>query len=89
MCKDLVCSRCNGVEFRDIGIKGEEPEIYECCSCDYVETVYSDEDSSELLCGTCNGSGEGMHDGTRCMSCRGSGVVIEEVDDDDREEVMD
>ena len=26
------------------------------------------------LCGDCNGSGEGMYDGSRCRGCRGSGV---------------
>lgn len=25
------------------------------------------------LCVTCNGSGEGRYDGTRCWSCKGSG----------------
>lgn len=30
---------------------------------------YSDE-----ICGTCNGSGEGMHDGTTCIACCGMGV---------------
>jgi len=28
----------------------------------------------ELLCNFCNGSGEGMHDGTTCSQCRGTGV---------------
>ena len=28
----------------------------------------------ELLCAYCNGSGEGMHDGTTCTHCKGSGV---------------
>lgn len=27
------------------------------------------------LCGSCNGSGEGQHEGTTCHFCRGSGVV--------------
>ena len=26
------------------------------------------------LCGRCNGSGEGMYDGTRCGACGGSGI---------------
>ena len=29
----------------------------------------------KLLCTTCNGSGEGMHDGTRCRECNGIGRV--------------
>ena len=28
----------------------------------------------ELTCPHCNGSGEGMHDGTTCTHCKGSGV---------------
>jgi hypothetical protein len=27
------------------------------------------------LCGACNGSGEGMRDGTICMECKGKGGV--------------
>ena len=26
------------------------------------------------ICPDCNGSGEGMYDGTRCGHCKGSGV---------------
>lgn len=29
----------------------------------------------KLLCAHCNGSGEGMHDGTKCWECKGSGVI--------------
>ncbi len=45
-------------------------------------------------CSACNGSGEGMYDGTRCHTCRGFGEVTVEcphchgnrvVDDDDDE----
>ncbi len=28
------------------------------------------------LCFTCNGSGEGMYDGSRCYACKGKGYVI-------------
>ncbi len=37
-----------------------------------------DDDASEAeeqLCTTCNGSGEGQFDGTRCPVCKGWGVV--------------
>lgn len=42
-------------------------------------------DDDEPLCPDCAGSGEGMHDGTRCRSCRGSGVDQSDrwTDDDD------
>lgn len=32
------------------------------------------EDDEPLICIGCNGSGEGMYDGSRCTSCGGSGV---------------
>lgn len=39
------------------------------------------------LCNNCNGTGEGMNDGTRCGYCHGSGVehdsaVLEDFDED-------
>lgn len=27
------------------------------------------------ICPNCNGSGEGMYDGTKCTMCKGSGVA--------------
>jgi hypothetical protein len=30
-------------------------------------------DEGEMLCGRCNGSGEGMWSGRTCMVCKGSG----------------
>ena len=33
-----------------------------------------EDDDDEQICIQCNGSGEGMHDGTRCGHCHGSGV---------------
>ena len=29
------------------------------------------------ICATCNGSGEGLHDGTRCHDCHGWGIERE------------
>jgi DnaJ-class molecular chaperone len=40
---------------------------------DEKETKMIDE-----ICPICNGSGEGLHDGTICRSCRGRGIVIVE-----------
>jgi hypothetical protein len=34
----------------------------------------NDEDDEEGYCLNCSGSGEGMYDGSRCSSCKGSGV---------------
>jgi len=42
----------------------------------------------EGSCGVCNGSGEGMYDGSTCWSCKGSGVETiecnceEEIEED-------
>lgn len=36
--------------------------------------IHVDELDLDRICGACNGSGEGMYDGTSCWSCRGSGV---------------
>ena len=30
-------------------------------------------DPEPRICPACNGSGEGMHDGTRCVTCKGAG----------------
>lgn len=48
-------------------------------------TSDGDLESEEQRCMVCNGSGEGMHDGTRCYSCNGSGVekVSDGSEDDD------
>lgn len=34
-----------------------------------------EEEEEDGICGACNGSGEGMYDGSRCYSCKGSGEV--------------
>lgn len=41
-----------------------------------------------LTCPTCNGSGEGMFEGTRCSSCGGTGtekVLVEDESEDDND----
>ena len=32
-------------------------------------------DDEPALCPTCNGSGEGMYEGTRCHACKGKGEL--------------
>jgi hypothetical protein len=34
-----------------------------------------DGDGEEEICSACNGSGEGMYDGSRCSTCGGHGVL--------------
>ncbi len=40
------------------------------------------EDEEKPVCTNCNGSGEGMHDGTKCTMCKGSGVESVEKEDE-------
>lgn len=57
-------------------------EYYEHCPNDFNDDMDYDLTSSleetdeepDLICGHCNGSGEGQHEFTRCPICRGSGV---------------
>jgi len=43
----------------------------------------------EELCPRCNGSGEGMHDGTICTMCKGTGVEREEVQERSYDDIHD
>ena len=45
----------------------------ECKNCDGNRRI-------EGICGHCNGSGEGMSDGSHCRSCRGSGCQYDECE---------
>ena len=40
-----------------------------CTYCEGERTI-------EYICQYCSGSGEGMTDGSRCLSCRGSGTEV-------------
>ena len=46
--------------------------VFACCG--YEESGEEKDNHSYRYCGSCNGSGEGMHDGATCSSCKGSGV---------------
>lgn len=48
---------------------------------EHMEEEEFDEDEEDL-CGQCNGSGEGMYDGSTCRSCGGSGVGGGDYDDE-------
>lgn len=51
---------------------------------DALRAVVSVDDLDvDWVCGRCLGSGEGMHDGSTCGSCRGSGTERRCRDDDD------
>jgi len=38
------------------------------------------ENEGSIYCPTCNGSGEGMYDGSKCSTCGGSGEVACDCD---------
>ena len=47
------------------------------------------EQYEEQYCGSCAGSGEGMYDGSRCSTCKGSGteyVLIEREPEPEEDE---
>lgn len=40
---------------------------------EYIDLNSPEPDDEEGICPGCDGSGEGMYDGTRCMTCHGRG----------------
>lgn len=40
------------------------------------------EDDIEVICSWCNGSGEGLYDGTTCRNCNGKGVEYEDQEEE-------
>ncbi len=57
--------------------------IFDCIKC-YPHLCHCQQEeymTDKELCPTCDGTGEGMHDGARCHACGGSGV---DRGDDDR-----
>ena len=49
---------------------------------DIIEEQEEERDYLDLpICSRCNGSGEGMWDGSRCSSCNGSGEVKPKIDE--------
>lgn len=72
------------VDFRD---EGEGVGLYR--QRELLPAEGRGEDDDMGICGACNGSGEGSHDGSRCRVCGGSGVpkrdrsYERDYDDDD------
>ena len=65
------------------------PHLFEDL-CDYEQffdpSDFDDEPSlpgEMVICSACNGSGEGMYDGSCCSTCSGSGEVFEETEGDE------
>ncbi len=40
----------------------------------YAQIMSEEVEEEPEVCPNCNGSGEGMHDGTKCSVCKGTGV---------------
>lgn len=62
----IVCMKCKGYSDHEGDHTSDE------WSCDLIKEM-SEEEST--ICSTCNGSGEGMWDGSTCRTCKGSGEV--------------
>jgi hypothetical protein len=58
----------------------------ECPECEGAGCAECANGDDEPICSACSGSGEGMHDGTRCYRCKGSGVERPESGGDDYDE---
>ncbi len=41
----------------------------------HFDTRNQEDPDEEQYCGQCNGTGEGMYDGTTCYACKGSGIA--------------
>ncbi len=61
-----------------IEINDEELEVEE-----YDE--FDGDDDEHDICHQCNGSGEGMYDGSKCHACHGSGVERDDTGKEDYE----
>lgn len=72
--------------FRADGFSDEEITGVLAAVQQHIEHPPEDEDQ---MCSSCNGSGEGMYDGTRCASCGGSGVDRGQNDSDDFDDPID
>lgn len=60
--------------------KKDTPMMNEHDDNEYIE---EDEDDGYEICHRCNGSGEGMYDGSTCGYCKGTGEEPVEKDCDD------
>jgi hypothetical protein len=70
-CKDLV----DALAERVAELTGDASSL-EDASCQLErEIAFNDIIDNPPLCAACNGSGEGQHDGTTCLICKGKGTV--------------
>ena len=76
--KKIIEGICRDCGERDDYSDVDQTDDLECLHCGSLNV---EEDKGDSYCGTCNGTGEGMHDGSICNSCKGFGN-ISEIDDD-------
>jgi hypothetical protein len=75
MTRDMVEAGCELVFDANDSIPDEE--ICDECDTPKINGECANCGPKEVDCFTCSGSGEGMADGTRCMTCGGHGTVSE------------
>ncbi len=46
-----------------------------------MRIFWGNDKADPILCGQCDGSGEGMYDGSVCQTCKGMGEVRQEEED--------
>ena len=62
---------------------GANPMQAVCAAITQAVELAEQAQNEPSICTACNGSGEGMYDGTRCRSCGGSGVERTERNEQD------
>jgi len=72
--KDLIEDIASAIDEGALEDDAKAELLEEACREWLLQIAERETDEDEVLCSHCNGSGEGMYDGTRCTSCKGSGV---------------
>ena len=62
---------------------GADEMLAVCAAITQAVELAEQAQNEPSICIACNGSGEGMYDGTRCRSCGGSGTERTERDEPD------
>ena len=62
---------------------GADEMLAVCAAITQAVELAEQAQNEPSICTACNGSGEGMYDGTRCRSCGGSGTERTERDEPD------
>ena len=69
-----TCPDCNGVGEREaFNFFLDATELRACATCHGDGTVDADPEALPVVCDACNGSGEGLSEGSHCRDCHGTG----------------